>query len=230
MGVASRKVLVLNRNWCAVGVVGVPKAVSLLFAQYEDGEPRAKVITPPPKGSYEVWDWGDWSRMRPLAGEDALVSASNVFRVPEVLLLTRYEGMPTQKVNFCRRAIWKRDAHTCQYCGVKPPHDECTLDHIVPKSLGGETSWTNCVLACYRCNFQKADRRPEEAFKPRDKEKARRWRGPSPMRLLKEPVKPEYSVIKDGIKVLDTWKHWIDRLYWDVPLENDMPDDGDVEL
>lgn len=230
MAVASRKVLVLNRNWCAVGVVGLPKAVSLLFAQYEDGEPRARVITPPPKGSYEVWDWADWSRTRPLAGEDALVSASSIYRVPEVLLLTRYEGMPAQRVNFCRRSLWKRDAWTCQYCGVKPPQDECTLDHIVPRSLGGETSWTNCVLACFQCNFQKADRRPEEAFRPKDKQKARRWRGPSPMRLLKDPVKPEYSVIKDRVKILDTWKHWIDRLYWDVPLENDMPEEGELDL
>lgn len=225
-----RKVLVLNRNWCAVGVVSLPRAVSLLFSHYEDGEPRARVITPPPSGSYEVWDWSDWAGMRPQDGEEGLVSASRVFRIPEVALLTRYEGMPIQKVNFCRRAIWKRDDHTCQYCGVRPPSDECTLDHIVPRSLGGETSWTNCVLACYQCNFQKADRRPEEAFRPKDKIKARKWRGQSPMRLLKEPVKPEYSLIRERVKILDTWKHWVDRLYWEIPLENDMQDDTEIDI
>jgi hypothetical protein len=45
------------------------------------------------------------------------------------------------------------------------------------------------------------------------------------MRLLKEPTKPEYSVIKDRIKILDSWKHWVDKLYWEIPLENDMEDD-----
>ena len=90
---------------------------------------------------------------------------------------------------------------------------------MVPKSLGGKTDWTNCVLACYRCNSQKADRRPEEAFRPKDRIRAGKWVGPSPMRLLKLPVKPEFSIIKDRIRILDTWKHWLDRLYWDVPLE-----------
>jgi len=220
----SRKVLVLNRSWCAVGVIDLPRAMALLFSQYEDGEPKAKIITPPPKGSYEVWEWGDWSGLRPETGEDGLVSASRIYKVPEVLLLSRYDSIPKQKVNFCRRSIWKRDDYSCQYCGRRPDHDECTLDHILPRSLGGETSWTNCVLACYQCNSQKADRRPEDAFRPKDKEKARRWIGPSPMKLIKEPKKPEYSIIKDKIRILDTWKHWLDKMYWEIPLDNDMDD------
>lgn len=225
----SRKVLVLNRNWTAVGLVGLPRAITLLFSNYEDGEPKARIITPPPKGNYEIWDWSDWSKIKPQAGEESLISASDVFKVPEVLLLSKYDSMPKQRVNFCRRAIWKRDGFICQYCGKKPAQDECTLDHILPRSLGGETSWYNCVLACYQCNSQKADRSPENAYRPKDKEKARLWRGPSPMKLLKEPTKPEYSVIKDRIKILDSWKHWVDKLYWEIPLENDMEDD-DVDV
>ena len=219
---SKRKVLVLNSNWCALGVVDMPKAIGLLYSSYPDGEPRARIITPPPKGSYEVWDWSDWSSLKPDTGEQGLVSASAIYKIPEVILLSRYGSLPEQKVNFCRRSIWKRDEFTCQYCGKKPREDECTLDHVIPKSLGGDTSWTNCVLACYRCNSQKADRVPEQAFRPKDKEKARRWVGPSPMRLLKKPTKPNYSVIKDRIEILDTWKHWLDKLYWEVPLDNDM--------
>jgi hypothetical protein len=221
----SRRVLLLNRNWSAVGVVGLPRAMTLLFSEYDDGEPKARIITPPPKGSYEVWEWSDWSVLRPETGEDGIVSSKAIYKVPEVLLLSRYDDMPEQKVNFCRRALWKRDGLRCQYCGIKPPEDECTLDHILPRSLGGGTNWKNCVLACYQCNSQKADRRPEDAFRPKDKEKARRWRGSSPMRLLKAPEKPAYSVIRDSTRVLDTWKHWIDKLYWEVPLDNDMDED-----
>jgi 5-methylcytosine-specific restriction endonuclease McrA len=222
----SRKVLVLNRSWSAVGLVSLPRAITLLFSTYKDGEPKAKIITPPPKGEYEVWSWDEWSSLKPDSGEDGLVSCSQIYKIPEVLLLSKYDSMPKQRVNFCRRAIWKRDRYTCQYCGRKPPQDECTLDHIVPKSLGGDTSWYNCVLACYQCNSQKADRKPEDAFRPIDKEKAKHWRGPNPMRLLKIPNKPEYSVIKDRIRILDTWKHWVDKMYWDIPLENDMEEDN----
>ena len=223
----SKKVLVLNKNWCAVGVVKLQRAMTLLFTEYDDGEPKAKIITPPPMGGYEVWTWKDWSDLRPRFGEDGLVSSTLIYRIPEVLILTRHDAPPKRQVNFCRKSIWKRDNFTCQYCGKRPPQDECTLDHILPKSLGGGTSWSNCVLACYQCNTQKADRRPEDAYRPKDKEKSKRWIGPSPMRLLQTPQKPEYSVIKDRTKVLDTWKHWIDKLYWEIPLENDMIDEED---
>lgn len=219
MTATERKVLVLNRNWSAVGVVDMPEAIGLVFTSYEDGEPRARVVTPPPKGNYEVWDWRDWSGLRPSEGEQGLVSASAIYKIPEVILLSRYASVPEHKVNFCRRSLWKRDDFRCQYCGKRPREDECTIDHVVPKSLGGKTNWTNCVLACYRCNSQKADRRPEEAFRPKDRIRAGKWVGPSPMRLLKLPVKPEFSIIKDRIRILDTWKHWLDRLYWDVSLE-----------
>lgn len=221
----ARDVLVLNRNWCAVGVVSMPRALNLLFAQYDNGEPKARIITPPPEGSYEVWEWSEWAEFSPDSEENSLRGVSKSYRVPEVVLLSRYESVPVRRIHFCRRELWRRDGFTCQYCGVRPAEDECTIDHVIPKSLGGETSWTNCVLACYRCNSQKADRRPEDARKPREKDRARRWRGPSPMKLLKAPTKPEYSIIKGRTRILDTWRHWLDKMYWEITLENDMEEE-----
>jgi 5-methylcytosine-specific restriction endonuclease McrA len=225
--ITSTKVLVLNKNWTAIGITSLQRSMSLLYSEYENGEPKAHIVTPPPKGSYEVWSWKDWSELFPSEGENGIVSAKRVYKVPEVILLSRYEEVPSTRVNFCRRAIWKRDEFRCQYCGVRPNYDEATLDHIIPRSCGGETSWTNCVLACYRCNSQKADREPHQAFRPKDKEKAKFWRGPSPMKLLKEPNRPEFSIFRGEyrIKVLDTWKHWIDKLYWDITLDNDMEEE-----
>jgi 5-methylcytosine-specific restriction endonuclease McrA len=225
----SSKVLVLNKNWTAIGVASLQRTLSLLFSEYEDGCPKAQIITPPPIGNYEIWNWSDWSAIKPKEGENGIISAKAVYKIPEVILLSRYDALPEKKLNFCRRAIWNRDNYRCQYCGVKPNYDESTLDHIVPRSKGGETSWTNCVLACYRCNSQKADREPEEAFRPKDKEKSKLWRGPSPMKLLKQPRKPEFSIFRDRIKVLETWKHWVDKLYWEIPLENDM-DENEEEF
>lgn len=229
--ISNAKILVLNKNWIAIGVSSLQRSLSLLFSEYSDGYPKAQIITPPPIGKYEIWNWSDWSKLKPNQGENGIVSARAVYKIPEVILLTRYESVPTQKVSFCRRAIWKRDEFKCQYCGIKPNQDESTLDHIIPKSKGGDTSWKNCVLACYRCNSQKADREPHEAFRPKDKEKAKIWRGSSPMKLLKTPKKPEFSIFRgDKIKVLDTWKHWIDKLYWEIPLENDMIEEEDLDL
>lgn len=225
MVATARDVLVLNRNWCAVGVVSMPRALNLLFAQYDNGEPKARIITPPPEGSYEVWEWSEWAEFSPDSEENSLRGVSKSYRVPEVVLLSRYESVPVRRIHFCRRELWRRDGFTCQYCGVRPAEDECTIDHVIPKSLGGETSWTNCVLACYRCNSQKADRRPEDARKPREKDRARRWRGPSPMKLLKAPTKPEYSIIKGRTRILDTWRHWLDKMYWEITLENDMEEE-----
>jgi 5-methylcytosine-specific restriction endonuclease McrA len=220
----SSRVLVLNKNWEAIGIIPLQRTISLLYSEYEDGQPKANIITPPPQGSYELWNWSDWSKLRPKQGENGIIAANKIFKIPEVILLTRYEKVPNKTLNFNRRSIWKRDQYRCQYCGTKPNQDECTLDHIVPRSRGGETSWTNCVLACYKCNSQKADREPQEAYKPKDKEKAKSWRGNSPMKLLKKPIKPEPSLFKCEykIKVLETWKHWVDKLYWEIPLENDM--------
>lgn len=226
----SSKVLVLNKSWTAIGVSSLQRIITLLHSEYDDHEPKAHIINPPPKGSYEVYTWKDWSQLRPVDGEKGIMSSKQIYKIPEVILLSRYDCVPTQQVNFCRRAIWKRDQFTCQYCGKKPEYDESTLDHIIPKSKGGETSWTNCVLACYQCNSQKADRQPHEAFKPKDKEKARLWRGPSPMRLLNQPIKPQYTIFRgDRIRVLDTWKHWIDKLYWEITLDNDMEEE-DLDL
>lgn len=211
------KVLVLNKSWYAVGLVPLTKAINLLFSEYRDGEPKARIITPPPKGDYEIWDWKDWSKLKIEKGEDGIISCSQIYKIPEVLLLSKYNSIPKQRVNFCRRTIWKRDNYTCQYCGKKPKEDECTLDHIIPKSMGGATNWTNCVLACYKCNSQKANRKPEDAIKP--KNSLKEWIGPSPMKLLKTPKKPNYSVVKEKIKILDTWKHWLDAAYWNTTLE-----------
>lgn len=218
-----RKALVLNRGWAAVGIVSMQRAITLLASEHEDGKPKARIITPPPVGSFELFDWSDWTKLRPEEGEDAIITSHDLLKVPDVILLTRYDRVPDQKVHFCRKAVWKRDNYTCQYCGCKPPPDELTLDHIIPRAQGGETSWTNCVLACYQCNAQKADRRPEDAYRPKDKDKAAAWRGPNPMKLRSKPVKPKFSLFRgDPVRIPETWKHWLDKMYWEVPLENDM--------
>ncbi len=86
-----------------------------------------------------------------------------VHRVPSVIRLLAYRHIPQQSRALSRKNILLRDRNTCQFCGRVFPSSELTLDHVVPRSRGGRSSWENLVACCYRCNNSKGDRTPEEA-------------------------------------------------------------------
>jgi 5-methylcytosine-specific restriction endonuclease McrA len=168
MDILDRPTLVLNRNWQAVGVAPVGRTLIMLWNGV------ARVVEPE---LYRLHTWGDWIRLRPEAGEACIRSARLRVRVPEVVCLSRYDRLPGTAVTFSRRNVAKRDHHTCQYCGAQPGWEQVTIDHVVPRSQGGASSWTNCVAACVACNARKADRTPEQAG----------------MRLRSRPARPEWK-------------------------------------
>jgi 5-methylcytosine-specific restriction endonuclease McrA len=90
-------------------------------------------------------------------------SAANAHRVPSVIRLLAYRHIPQQSRALSRKNILLRDRNTCQFCGRVFPSSELTLDHVVPRSRGGRSSWENLVACCHRCNNSKGDRTPEEA-------------------------------------------------------------------
>ena len=92
-----------------------------------------------------------------------LHSPSFVVRVPSVIRLLEYRRIPYQTRALSRKNILMRDRNTCQFCARAMPASELTLDHIVPRSRGGESSWENLVTCCHVCNNRKGDRLPEEA-------------------------------------------------------------------
>jgi 5-methylcytosine-specific restriction endonuclease McrA len=81
---------------------------------------------------------------------------STTFPQPHVVKMAYYVRRPIQRVKFTKRTVLARDSYTCQYCGVQTR--DLTLDHVLPKTLGGETIWTNVVAACRRCNGAKGGR------------------------------------------------------------------------
>jgi 5-methylcytosine-specific restriction endonuclease McrA len=83
------------------------------------------------------------------------------FRLPEVVKLVNYVPVPYTEVVFSRKNIYLRDNYTCQYCGKRGGN--LTIDHIIPKSRGGEDTWENMVVCCARCNHKKGNRTLEEA-------------------------------------------------------------------
>jgi len=88
-------------------------------------------------------------------------SVSRTIPVPLVVRLAYYVRRPTQRVKFTKRTVLARDQHTCQYCGAQTR--ELTLDHVVPRAMGGETIWTNVVAACRKCNSEKGGRSLKES-------------------------------------------------------------------
>lgn len=90
-------------------------------------------------------------------------SATRTLPVPSVIRLLAYRHIPQQTRALSRKNILLRDRNTCQFCGRTLPAAELTLDHVVPRSRGGRSSWDNLVACCYQCNNSKGDRTPEEA-------------------------------------------------------------------
>ena len=196
--------LVLNKSWTPVGTVNLERAIIMLFSTYENGVPKARVIDPE---SYQTMTWDDWSKLKPLATDEVIRGANVMFKIPEVILLSRYDKLPNPKVHFSRRNLFKRDGQICQYCQKKFPAPELTIDHVNPRSRGGLTSWENCVLACVDCNSKKANRTPEEAG----------------MKLRKQPKKPHGKLIRyDGLKRVKSWEAFLGEAYWNVGI-------GDVD-
>lgn len=199
----NRKCLVLNKGWSPVGTVTLQRAIIMLFSQYDDGTPKAKIIEPE---SYQTFTWDDWSKMRPLVTDEKIAASNTYFKIPEIILLSRYEKMPKPKVHFSRRTLYKRDNMTCQYCGSRPGSEELTIDHVLPRAQGGLTTWENCALACTDCNRRKANRTPKQAG----------------MKLAKEPTKPDMNLFRfDAVKPVKSWEAFLGEAYYSVELQND---------
>ena len=103
-------------------------------------------------------------------------SPSVLFQLPAVIRVLKMVKRNRRKgINFSKKNILQRDNHTCQYCGISNPL--LTVDHVLPKSRGGKTSWTNVVVACKPCNLKKGNRTLSEVG----------------MKLTRVPIKPDFS-------------------------------------
>jgi 5-methylcytosine-specific restriction endonuclease McrA len=125
-------------------------------------------------------------------------SPSTSFTLPAVIRLALYIRKPfMERVAFNKKNILRRDGYTCQYCNRRG--ERLTVDHVVPRSRGGETTWTNVVAACLRCNLRKGNRLPEEVG----------------MRLLRPPAHPRFVVATHLLKhpeapsLLDSWRKYL---------------------
>ena len=127
------QVLVLNQDFSPLTVCSVQRAFILVFSE------KAELIKNEPSKE--------------------LRSITNSFKFPSVIKINRYINIPFKSVVLTKQNVFKRDDFQCQYCGSK---SKLTLDHLIPKSKGGTTSWKNLVTACEKCNISKGNHNLEE--------------------------------------------------------------------
>jgi 5-methylcytosine-specific restriction endonuclease McrA len=129
-----------------------------------------------------------------------------VFKMPAVVRLLNVFRRHRRPVRFSRVNVYARDRYRCLYCGQKQSMAELTFDHVIPRSLGGRTCWTNVVTACIPCNRRKANRTPELAG----------------MRLRKQPIQPQWvPAVTLTISMKSVPDAWQDYLYWTGELADD---------
>jgi 5-methylcytosine-specific restriction endonuclease McrA len=151
-------VLVLNRHWQAIAA----RTPADAFGQMMTGAACGLDIDQSDGTLLPVRSWAEWMALPVRAGDRFVRTVRGAIRVPTVLVLSRYAQVPRRRPALSARAIWERDGRRCQYTGRLLAPGEGNIDHVVPRSRGGTTSWENCVLACRKVNSRKADRLPEE--------------------------------------------------------------------
>ncbi len=201
----SASVLLLNRLYQAVRVVGAKRALALVYTD------QAEIVSV--EGSeYVSYDFANWVEVSAAKARfqpdhyDWIRTVRFQIAVPKIVRLLGYDRLPAKQVKLNRRNLFARDHGRCQYCGRRFPTCELSIDHVVPRSQGGATTWENVVSACVRCNVRKGGRTPLQAG----------------MKLVVRPVRPKRSpvlTIKLSESKYASWKQFLDFAYWNVELK-----------
>ncbi len=150
-------VLVLNRNWQAISITTPAQAYGQMASDSATGLDIHSLDWMVPV------TWDKWLTLPVRENDMGIGTARGPVRAPTVIVLSRYADVPVHRPRLCARNIWLRDGGRCQYTGRRLSQHEGNIDHVIPQSRGGSTSWENCVLACRKINTRKADRTPAEA-------------------------------------------------------------------
>lgn len=126
---------------------------------------------------YEPYDFVAWRSRMARPDEESVGTSGGPICVPRLVLLSHYARVPQATVRLSRRNVFLRDAFTCQYCARRPTTRDLNLDHVLPRSRGGRSTWENLVTSCRDCNLRKGGAMPDECG----------------MRLARPPVRPTWS-------------------------------------
>jgi len=157
-------VLVLNANFEPMNVCNTRRAINLILSG------KASLV---------------------LNGRGEIRTVSRVYPCPSIIRLENMVKRPRPRIKLTKREVLRRDNYSCQYCGQSVPH--MTIDHVVPRHMGGGHTWENLVTACPACNHRKGGRTLEQAH----------------MRLIRTPTEPPASAEYIFGRHLDNNLEWI---------------------
>jgi 5-methylcytosine-specific restriction endonuclease McrA len=199
--------LVLNKGWMPLTIETARESLIKAFTG------SAKIVDE----NYIQYNWEEWSEISEYEYEDSkeddkfiLTANYQKIKIPEVIVLLNYNRLPNVKVKLTRRNLLIRDKFTCQYTGQKLSMSDATIDHVVPRTQGGLTTWDNVVICSFEANVKKGGRTPEEAG----------------LTLKTVPRKPSWSLMfaKYVTRIPKSWEKfiktdkWNEIGYWDVEL------------
>jgi 5-methylcytosine-specific restriction endonuclease McrA len=191
-------VLVLNRSYLPVHVTSARRAFTLLY------QGIARVVNE----QYQTFDFEAWSQVAVARDVEAIGTPGGRIRIPRVIVLVAFDRLPKRHVRFSRINLMARDNFQCQYCGRRPHRAELNLDHVVPRSLGGRSTWENVVTSCVDCNRRKGGRTPRQAR----------------MKLQRRPERPRWTPLANLMWSSVRYQEWrpflsvVDASYWNVEL------------
>jgi 5-methylcytosine-specific restriction endonuclease McrA len=186
MSALNKPVLVLNKVWMPIRVVPTYRALVLMFAN------KASAVDPE---TYYAYQWEEWAK-QPIQDSDNVIRTSRAeIRSPEVIVLSTYDKVFRKDMRLTKRNIYIRDGYKCQYTGKKIKESEADIDHIIPRSKGGQNTWENLVVCSKEINRMKADRTPEQAG----------------LKLIRKPKKPdtERLLVDPKVRVPKSWSKFI---------------------
>jgi 5-methylcytosine-specific restriction endonuclease McrA len=206
-GALESSVLVLNRLFMAVRVIRARHAFVLLWKE------AAEVVSVEDE-TYNCYDFSTWAevsqhrrRFQPALHQEWIRTVRFDLAVPRVIRLVTYDRVPKTRVRLNRRNLFARDTNRCQYCGRRFRTSDLSIDHVIPRSRGGHTLWTNVVCACLECNVRKGGRTPQEAG----------------LHLVRDPKAPRFSPVIT-LHARDpkyrSWQQFLDAAYWHVELKD----------
>lgn len=164
-----QRVLVLNQDYSPMSVCSAQRAFLLIYLK------KAELLN--------------------ATADKFLRTVSRSFPMPSVIRIHTYITVPYRGVVMTRHNIFKRDNNECQYCGTK---QDLTIDHVIPRSKGGRSTWKNLVAACKRCNARKGDYAPQQVD----------------MKLTKQPYRPSYVMFirESSGFVQEEWRPYLEQV------------------